>query len=384
MSKTMLLPLTVFAAVCFSCLPIQAEDVGEPAATASRPTLRVLNWEGYIDLDPGLPEDLPIEQRSPSLAGFAKQFNCNVEYHEYGDFNDVVGGFMNLPGFYDVVVLSCNNTLSVLQSDLLLPIPREKLPNARYLNVAEMADTPDPKGTYLIPFLDDYVGLAYLKDKIPVEDVTWTSYFDPPDGWRGNIGVLDASTPMFAAAAIANGVESYNQITDDQMREAKERLKSFFATANPQLLNYTDPREQILKDKRVWILPAYSPTAHAMILKNDNIGFVIPPEGSEYYRDYLVIHRQSQNPELAMQFINYMIEPEVAGRIAAFLGADVPSPAAREVKARHATEIIPSIYDAQTHELRKGLHISYNLHPKLQGYWLSILAELSEPQESTP
>ncbi|MDR0992943.1 MAG: extracellular solute-binding protein [Verrucomicrobiota bacterium] len=377
-----LLPACLAATVGFAQEPSTNAPVEPPQP---KRILRVLNWSDYIDVDDSLPETLPMEQRSPTLQAFAKQYDCTVEYHEYEDFEDFVSQFVNLTEFYDVLVLSCNNAQAIVDMGALMEIPSTKVPNLRYIDEEERTSPPDPEGNYLIPYLSDYTGLLFRSDIINPEDATWANYFNPPERWIGHIGAYDSSAIMFAAAAIANGVKDYSRISTKQVEAARQTLQAFFQKASPALLNYTSTEER-LEAKEIWIVPAYSPDANHLLTTHENLQFVIPPEGAEYYRDYLVVPRFTPVPDLALEFINFILNPEVSGRIAAYLGASVPSAEARAVQNRISPPVIPLPVDSEGHLLAR-MQITYNLHPNLQAYWLEILQQDSPsppPMDSDP
>lgn len=350
------------------------EDASIQPTTAAgeKPTLRVLNWSEYIDLDDDLPADLPIAQRSPTLREFAEQNQCNVEYFEFDEFTDMVSQFLNLPGFYDIMVVTCGNTRQILSMDWLLPIPEDQLPNLRYIDASARTPPPDPEGQYLIPFLCDYTGLLFRSDRIDPEQVTWKNYFNPPKEWKEHIGVFDSPPVMFAAAAIANGIKDYGQAGTKDIQYAQRTLLSLLEKATPSLLDQPDVMREALVTGDIWIMPAYSPDANFIVEADPSIQFVIPPEGAEYYRDYMVVHRESQNPDLAFAFVNHILDPEVSGRISAYLGANVPSAEARKVQVRIDPFHIPSPMDVEG-RLVPGMQITYDMNPEIQALWLEAL-----------
>ena len=56
----------------------------------------------------------------------------------------------------------------------------------------------------------------------------------------------------------------------------------------------------------------YSSDAIQMMLEDDNIGFALPKEGFTIAFDEMVIPADSQQPDLAHKFINFVYRPEIA------------------------------------------------------------------------
>lgn len=355
----------------FACLVLSLPASTSRAET-SKPVLRIVNWSDYIDLDESLDEALPIPERSPSLKRFAEEHGCAIEYFEFDDFGDMVSKFTDFPGFYDILIVACNNAKSVVDMGLLEAIPRERLSNYVYLDKLATSPPPDPEGTYLIPFLNDYTGLIFRSDLIPRDMVSWKNYFDPPAAWKGHIGIYDSPAAMFAAGAIASGVADYGKASAQDLKAAGATMRGIFKQRVAKIYSDFDDIEKALQKGDIFITPIYSPDANYLLKKHDNLQFVIPPEGAEFYQDYMVVHKASQNKDLAIEFINYVLDPEVSGAIAAYLGCGFPSARARAVQNRIQPSLAPSPMDARG-GLLPGMHITYDLQPSIQAGWLLLM-----------
>ena len=54
--------------------------------------------------------------------------------------------------------------------------------------------------------------------------------------------------------------------------------------------------------------------------ENEDLGFFVPEEGSNIYFDSIVITATSSKKEMAEQFIDFLLEPEVAAKNIEFIG----------------------------------------------------------------
>jgi spermidine/putrescine transport system substrate-binding protein len=61
------------------------------------------------------------------------------------------------------------------------------------------------------------------------------------------------------------------------------------------------------------------------------LGFAVPREGGTFWTDNLAISANARNPEGAMQFINFVLEPANAARIAEEVGYGTPNAAAKKL-----------------------------------------------------
>ncbi|MDR0993194.1 MAG: extracellular solute-binding protein [Verrucomicrobiota bacterium] len=345
-----------------------ADESAEP-----RKSLRIANWSMYIDFDDNMPEDLPPEKRSPTLREFAEKFNCDIEYHEFDTFDSMLAKFTELSGFYDIMVLSCGYTRSIMALGWLLPIPEEKIPNLKIVDDSARHPPPDPDGRYLIPYLNDYVGLAFRNDILATTNLTWGEYFNPPSSWQGHVGLYDSPPVMFALAIISSG-KDYPNATSADFSEAQAKIANLRNRFSPTISD--DPT--VLSDKllsgELWATPLYAPDAQALLSKSTNISFLIPEDGSEYYYDYFIVNKDSQNQDLAFEFINFVLDPQILGRISAYLGAGATSEEARLVSRELATPMVPAAMTPDGKPLPR-LQITYALNPEIEARWLSIMSE---------
>lgn len=347
--------------------------LGSGAFAQEKPTLRVLNWRNYIDVDDDLPEELPMAERSPTLKEFAEKFNCNIEYHEFDDFEDMSSKFLSLPGFHDIMMLSCTHTPALINTGWLLPISEATIPNLKYIDAATRTPLPDPNGQFLVPYMNDYLGLLYRKDKLKINELAWSQYFNPPAGLKGHMGIMNFAPEMFTVALMAGKAPAFSNASQEQIDAAYARIVNVLQNFDAELTD--SPGDQIIENDHIWLTPVYASDARIYLEKNANIGFLVPKGGTEYYNDFMVIHRESQNVELAQAFVNYLLEPEVMGRIAAYVDADPPSAEARRIRANLEPPAVPSATGADGHPL-PGMLVSYTFDPRVEIMWLQATTGL--------
>ncbi|MDR0993193.1 MAG: extracellular solute-binding protein [Verrucomicrobiota bacterium] len=370
----LLLAGAVFSPVLHAQSPRTETTTGQPSAPA-RQTLRILNWRYYIDFDDDLPEDLPAEERSPTLRDFAEKFNCDIEYHEFDDFEDMSRKFSAIPGFHDIMMLSCTHTTSLVETGWLLTIPPEKIPNAVYLDTAVRYPPSDPSGTHLIPYLNDYMGILYRNDKIRLDSLSWNQFFDPPAEWAGHMALMDYGPDMFASTLIAGGVKEVDKATREQIQQAQARIEHLAKNFFPVLAD--SPEDMMVADEAIWIAPVYASNAAQVLRDNPQLSFFLPSGGTDYYHDYMVIHRETQHPDLAIAFLNYLLEPDVMGRISAYVNGDAPSAAARAIRNRLDPPLVPSATDANGAPL-PGMQVRYTFEPLYELLWVQAVADLQD------
>ena len=129
---------------------------------------------------------------------------------------------------------------------------------------------------------------------------------------RGKITMLDDSGEVFAACLKKIG-DSVNSHDPDQLRAAARQA----ILQKPLLRAYVnaEARDQVVAGD-IAAAQAWAVTAgQAMAAAPDKLAYAFPAEGFARYADTVAILRESRRVELAHQFIDYLLRPEVAAAI---------------------------------------------------------------------
>lgn len=355
-----------------------ADGVTDETATPQKKnTLRILNWEHYIDLDSDLPEDTPLSLRSQTLREFAEKYNCTVEYHEFFTLEDVAAKFMNLAGYYDVVVLPSGVVQTAMQAGWFRPFSAKHIPNLKYIDAGSRTSVVDPEGKYLIPYLYSYNALVFDKEKIHPLDANWKNYFSPPKEWAGHMGLFDSAALLLNVALLTKGTVLAEGVepSPEEVEWFKERVTDLHNNYAKAMQYTVDNMEREFVEGDLWIAPLYSADANYLMSRSTRLDVVIPREGTMLEYDYIVIPSEAQNLKMAHLFINHILQPQVLGRISSYLGTESASAEARKVQAEIAPLAIPSILD-ETGSPKNGMRALYHQYLGVQ-FWLDEL--LSQP-----
>jgi spermidine/putrescine-binding protein len=98
------------------------------------------------------------------------------------------------------------------------------------------------------------------------------------------------------------------------------------------------------------------------------VRFTIPREGAMLFVDNLAIPKNAPHPDLALEFLNFVMEPDIAAEICLTTGYSTPSRAGRELLPREVQDnraMFPT--SAEMNRLRsfKDLGASARLHDRL-------------------
>lgn len=268
--------------------------------------IRVYNWNDY----------LPAEV----LADFEKSTGIRVDYRTYRSA-DELDQILRSGEPIDVAVPTHNQLAALIGEQLLQPLDANQLPNRSHLDSHLLSKlvAVDPGNRFAVPYLWGAVGLAVNQPQAEqvlggaVPD-SWSLLFDPQYSQRlqsCGLSLLDAPDETFSVLMNYQG-RSFARGGTAQVRRAGEVL----AALRPSL-RYIDSERYIedLNGGKLCVAMAWVGDALRAAKAGQPVRFVVPQEGSVLFIDSLAIPSSAQRPDLALRFIDYLMQPEVAARI---------------------------------------------------------------------
>jgi putrescine transport system substrate-binding protein len=107
---------------------------------------------------------------------------------------------------------------------------------------------------------------------------------------------------------------SYNACSPDALAEARQDLLKL----KPHLLAFETNYKPLLASGRAHLSLGWNGDATALSAQGVPIRYVLPNEGSQIWEDDWAIAAETSNPELAHNFLNYVLQPEVAAQEARY------------------------------------------------------------------
>ncbi len=277
-------------------------------ATPSGPSITVYNWNDYI---------------APQvLENFERDSGIHVDYHTYATAEELLQR-LDAGDAIDVAVPSHDALPRLIREKRLQPLDFARLPNRRHLDkpLLNKLAAFDPQNRYAVPYLWGSVGLAINQPKAeaayggPLPN-SWSLLFDPQQSARlasCGMSVIDAPDEVLLILLNYTGY-SFAHSSTLRLRATSETLD----TLRPRL-KYVDSERYIddLANGRLCVSLAWVGDALAAAKAGQPVRFMIPEEGSALFIDNLVIPAKAPHPELAHRFIDYLMQPQVAGLISA-------------------------------------------------------------------
>ncbi len=313
----------IAAAQLFALMPAQPARAAE--GTDQGVTINVYNWGEYIAN--GTDGSLDIN------AEFTRRTGIRVNYTTFDSneslYSKLVGGGAD----YDVIIPSDYMVSRLIHENMLAELDFSNIPNFRYIDESFRDPDYDPEGRYSVPYTWGVVGLFYNTDYIEEEITSWSSLWD--DRYAGKILMFDNPRDSFAIAQLLLG-QSLNTTEESDWLEAAALLKQ----QKPMVQAYVMDRIfDKMESEEAWIAPYYSGDAAILVDNSDNIRFVVPREGTNYFVDAMCIPATSGHKAEAEAYINFLCDPEIAGANMDYVGYSTPETAA---KAYMDPEIVES------------------------------------------
>ncbi|MBU6951070.1 spermidine/putrescine ABC transporter substrate-binding protein [Hahella sp. HN01] len=272
--------------------------IAASATAVAEDTLVILTWEDYM-----APE---------VIEAFEAKYNVKVRqvYYEDDDERDLIMANTGGAGF-DLLVFDELMREPYHAKGWLETFRKSDLPNLRYVRYPlKKQDLPQELQT--VPYAWGSVGIIYRKDLAPRPPTSWMDLFRPVEALKGKILVINTATTAFSMALKSLGY-SVNSIDENELNAAAELLRK----QRPYVRAYRNPlagEGADLFSGEVWMAMAYNGDALNLMHRNANIDFVYPMEGSGLWLDSIAVLTKSNSKDLALQFINFIHDPEINAR----------------------------------------------------------------------
>ncbi|MEP7181342.1 MAG: spermidine/putrescine ABC transporter substrate-binding protein [Betaproteobacteria bacterium] len=280
--------------------------------------LHLYNWNNYI-----APE---------TVKRFEEACKCEVVQTYYSDNEELLAKLAAGAKGYDILVPTSNAMEALIKGGQLKPIDKAPLTNLGNINPAYLNTAFDPGNKYSVPYAMSLTVIGYNDQKIRelgVPTDTWAVIFDPKylEKLKGRVTVLDSANELFAAALKFLGYSAND--TDpkhwDEAAAAIKKAKPYWAAFNAS--SYIKE----LTIGNIWLVHGYSNDIFQANLDAQAAGrpfrivHGMPKEGAVLAVDNMVIHKSAPRTDLAMKFINFMLEGRNSAELTNLIGSGNPN-----------------------------------------------------------
>ena len=273
-------------------------------------TLSIFNWSTYIAMD--------------TIPNFEEACGVTVNYDIYESNEAMLARIRQGNPGYDIVVPSGGTVQRMGEEMLLVPLDLEMIPNIANLIPDLLGQAYDPDNTYSLPYQWGTVGLGYSTEAFPDGISSWDQVWEHD----GSVAWLDDRQAMFGVAHILLGQDP-NSTDADEINAARdflvERGGNVVAVA-------ADDGQVLLERGEVDVAVEYNGDISQIMAECecDDYAYAIPEEGSNVWIDNLAIPVDAPNPELAMVFIDYILDARVGADLTNYIAYASPNQASIE------------------------------------------------------
>jgi spermidine/putrescine transport system substrate-binding protein len=346
--------------------PVTLPLVGEPIADGlanEGGTIEILNWADYTN-----PE---------VIADFEKAFGVTVKQSIYDNEDAAIAKLRNGTLKPDLIIGMTDTALARLMAgELIQPLNHSYIPNKSNLITGLQNPYYDLGAQYTMAQFIYGNGIGYRRDRIdPSEiasqgnDAMWNT------AYSGKLGVADSARDIISLALFQAGVTDVNTGDADILAAAQENLIRLRTNTSPKVdvLSYQEIPAGNRDIAYIWsgdilLAPFYLPEGTSA----DVLGFWYP-ENTITANDFLCIPKTSAKPVAAHQFINYLLDNDVAAKNQSYVGYQ---PALTNVNAEaliNAGAIPETLIDAVIDDAKyqAGKRI-VSLNPETDALWNDV------------
>lgn len=261
--------------------------------------LVIFSWADYID-----PE---------LLTEFTEKTGIEINYNYFSSEEEMLSKLEAVNGGeYDIVIASDYIINITRQEGLIKEIDKSKVPNYKYLNEKYLKQYFDPDGLYTIPYVAGTPLIVYDPAKVTCEITGFNSLWDP--SLKDQLVVMDHMRNVIGFTMKSMGY-SLNETDPAVIAEAGEKLLAL--KPNIRALDGDTPHEKLISGECT-IGYVFTSQVSAVISERPDFKVVYPVEGMGFGIDALFMPSNAPHEAEALEFMNFMCDPEISARASVF------------------------------------------------------------------
>ncbi len=218
------------------------------------------------------------------------------------------------PGDWDVMVIDGVDVGRLVERDLAEPLPVEDMHTGDYFPQIVLEDNNTVDGvTYGVTEKFGYNTIAYNKANVDPADMEsmkalWSGKYD------GRIAIYDYYLPVIGLVGMAQGVDTAD-LSADNLETLREPLMSLKA-ASRQVSDVVASQTSLATDEVDILVGGGEWLTAVLNADNPDLDWTIPEEGGLLWSQSLVVLKDSENKDMAVEFVKYVTSPEGQARLA--------------------------------------------------------------------
>jgi spermidine/putrescine transport system substrate-binding protein len=297
-------------------------DDGGAAEDELKTVLNFANWPLYID-----------EEKPTTLDDFTRETGIKVNYFEEINDNDeyfakVQGPLSQGQGIdRDIFVFTDNSRYPglLIGEGWVQKLDKERIPNIENLLDAQASPPFDPDREYSLPWQSGMTGIAWNEEITgPVESIE--QLLEDP-ALKGKVSMLLEMADSVGLVMLANGDDPAT-VTDESFQAAVDRVQA--AVDSGQVVRFTgNDFAQPLTQGEFAASVAWSGDMIQLLVDNPKLKWAVPADGGMIWTDNMFVPTGG-SPATASEYMNFVYDPAIAARIAAYVNYVPPVKGVKE------------------------------------------------------
>lgn len=274
---------------------------GAAGAAAAQEQLNALVWCDHMD-----PE---------LIAPFEAMHNVTVNLREYEGTGAALALLdQSRPGDWDVLVIDGIDVFRAVDAGILAPLDADQLPISDFFPEVVMEDVNTVDGvTYAVTEKFGYNTISYNASKVDPADMeslatVWS------EKYQDRISIYDYYLPVMGLAAMSQGIA-----TADIGGDNLDAIASVMTTMRSRAASVAGvvAAQTALATGEVDIVVGGGEWLTAVLAEEQpELTWTIPSEGAVRWTQSIGVVEGTQQPDLALEFIKYIVSPEGQARLA--------------------------------------------------------------------
>ena len=258
------------------------------SAARSDRVVNVCSWGEYID------EDL--------ITQFEEETGIRVNY-QTAESNEALYSLIKMGGAdFDVIVPSDYMIGRLIEEGMLAELDYSAIPNYDLIDDQYKGLSYDPENKYTVPYTWGTVGIIYNTTMVSEPITSWSAMFD--EQYAGQVLMINNSRDALMAALCYLGYD-INTTDEAQLTEAFELVKN----AKDKGVYQAFVMDEIfgkMEGGNAAIAMYYAGDYLTMLENNEDLAYVVPEEGSNWFVDAMCVLKSSQHQDEAAEWINFI------------------------------------------------------------------------------
>lgn len=325
------------SALLAACGGVEGEEEGKErkdVANVSHPktdigTITISNWPLYIDKD--------------VLPGWEKLNDANIKYIE--DYNDNEEYYAKVrqeleqgtPIGREMVVPTDWMAARWIDLGYAEPVDKANVPNAKNLQDSLKSPPFDKNRDFTLPWQSGITGIGYNPKKTGRRLTSVNDLFDPE--FKGRVTMFNDWRDSAGLVLLGQG-KNPTEASKDEYMEAIAKIGE--ESDKGQIRRFTgNDYTKDLASGNLWACVAWSGDLVQLEADNPDLEFLVPEEGGMSWSDNMLLPANESNAGYygAETFMNYVYDPEVAAKIAAYVNYFCPVKGVKEILAKEDPEL---------------------------------------------